>query len=142
MSAREIKFEFLYKGLPFSSTNTDCNWFKKHYTLDQLIDKSLSQLSDVHHKSELVAKRQFIGRKDCNGVDIYEGDVISIFDFCDCDLMMIGVVKFGVNDCPSFDIYDKKGGTYSDEYNTFTNDNDLYLKVIGNIYQHQHLLGE
>ena len=76
--SREIKFQFIYAGLKYraNSAESDRNWFKKVYTLDQLIEKPLSKLADIHDCSELIAKRQFTGLTDCNGVDIYEGDLI------------------------------------------------------------------
>lgn len=137
MSTREIKFRCWHKERNKILDVFDVN-FRTPATVQVLTDE-YNLFDELLSCVELM---QFTGLKDCNGIDIYEGDIISIFDFCDCDLMMVGVVKFGVNNYPAFDIYDKKGSTYSDEYNTFTNDNDLYLKVIGNIHQHPHLLGE
>ena len=78
---------------------------------------------------------QFTGLKDCDGVEIYEGDLVSVFDRDDKQFLTSGVVKFGFRGYPGFDIYDERGDTYTDEYNTFTNDDDLYFKVTGNIYQ-------
>lgn len=83
---------------------------------------------------------QFTGLKDANGVEIYEGDYVSIFARDDNEFMMCGVVKFGFRGYPGFDIYTRGDNTYSDEYNTFTNDDDLYFKVVGNKYQNPELL--
>lgn len=74
---KELKFEFLYRGMPFSAENTERHWFKKIYTLVQLVDKSVADMSDVHSFSELIAMRQFTGLTDKNGVDIYDGDILS-----------------------------------------------------------------
>ena len=70
---REIKFQFIYKGLPFSSTDARFNWHKKVYSLDELLLKPLNKLSDAH--GELIAKRQFTDLTDKNGVEIYDKDV-------------------------------------------------------------------
>lgn len=78
---------------------------------------------------------QFTGLKDCDGVEIYEGDLVSVFDRDDSEFLTSGVVKFGFRGYPGFDVYNERGDTYSDEYNTFTNDDNLKFKVTGNICQ-------
>ncbi len=129
----DIKFQFLYKGLPFSSKTTDCNWHKKVYTLDQLIEKPLSQLSDAHDTCELIAKRQWTGLQDRNGVDIYVGDILGgviVAEVHWCRDGLTYAFKFG-GECSCFSC---SGDAQLNEYE------EHELEVIGNIYQNGNLL--
>lgn len=74
---RDLKFQFLYKGLPFSSIDKGFNWHKKVYYLTDFIDKGLSATCDIHDICELVAKRQFTESIDVHGNPIYEGDILT-----------------------------------------------------------------
>ena len=121
---RVIKFEFLYKGLPFSSKSDKFNWHKKYYTLGQLIKTPLSKLSDVHSICELVAKRQFTGLQDKNGVDIYDGDVISI-DY------------IGTN---STHKYQPKQVKWDSEKCGFNVSKGIECEIIGNIHENPELI--
>lgn len=127
---REIKFEFLYKGGEYGNGNTDRPWFRKVYSLDDLIKKPLNNLSDVHSFSELVAKRQYTGLKDRNGVEIYEGDIVES-DFYYPDYMCIAEVSY----CNAEARYKFNRG--EGEQDAFVYGN-LYVK--GNIHQNPELL--
>lgn len=134
---RDIKFQFIYKGLPFSSTDNGFNWHKKVYSLDDFMNNSLYELSDIHGSCELVAKRQFTGLTDKNGADIYEGDIFS------GKSKVFGCITGEVQLCE----YDDAEG-YQHEKHLGWNINgapivDLVgdgLEVIGNIHQHPELL--
>jgi uncharacterized phage protein (TIGR01671 family) len=134
----DIKFQFLYKGLPFHSGTKDCNWHKKVYSLDQLLATKISNLSDVHNQSTLVAKRQFTGLKDRNGVEIYVGDLIKN------DHGRTAKVAWH-NLSASFDCNfvsdDGSANDYEDKSYGFHNcDWKRYVEVIGNIYQNPELI--
>lgn len=105
-----------------------------------------SYLKDIYHVFDchFIPKpeyriMQFTGLHDKNGREIYEGDIVCITDYHDGDFYMNGVVRFGFNGYPAFEIYGRKNQTYSDEYNSMTND-DLSLEVIGNIHENTGLL--
>lgn len=142
---REIKFEFLYKGIPFRYGSDDCRWFKKVYTLDQLIEESLSKLSDVHHQAKLIAKRQFTGLRDKNGTDIYKGDILSYstnYEPYNCVIEWndsLGSCGCCHDECESVGFVGRvlEGSNFT--YSKLATDYNE-MKIIGNIYQNPELL--
>lgn len=111
--SRDIKFELVAK-------NMSGKILREVYTLDDLMGFEESYSVDI------IAKRQYTGLKDKNGVEIYEGDNLRIQEY--------GVWQdYHVKDMVSFwlDLYAEFGG-FEPDSNT--------MEVVGNAYQNPELL--
>lgn len=98
----------------------------------------------LHYNGGDVVMQQWSGLQDKNGVDIFEGDILTLHPNEEIRLKLfkkdnpdsyIAICHWHEGRGFSFDLYGKYGGEGSVNYHRLKD-----LKVIGNIFQHNHLL--
>lgn len=142
---REIKFEYVSKCIKNAMSKNGIHGCelgeirRNVYTLDEIQAGTLH----IHHLStaffELIARRQFIGIKDDNGIEIYEGDILRVKN--EWDEESIHTVTWGSEyDYPAFDLHP----LISEEVNSISEIlcGTYDYEVIGNIYENPELLKE
>ena len=119
---REIKFQYIYELLGVTCKPT--------LTLEQ-IEEGLASKDSFPSNATIIAKRQFIGLKGCNGVEIYEGDIVR-------DHVGVGVVLYSEIK-PAFKV-DYRDGFAKWFIDYMLSGERESIEVIGNIYQNKNLI--
>ena len=78
---------------------------------------------------------QYTGLKDRNGKEIYEGDIVTYRTYARCNEQRVGMVSWCEYDC-GFSV--KRSD--NDGLNCFDDHISRGCEIIGNVYQHPHLL--
>lgn len=122
---REIKFKFLMENGEVTDS----------YYLKELIDSDSYISIESEYSSRIKQEIQYTGLKDKNGVEIYEGDIVSIMD---CEPSLYKICYWDNNFKWAVEYTGKdKTNWQSDNLEEFSSED---FEILGNIYENPELL--
>lgn len=135
--SREIKFR------AWDKTTEEMIYLDKASAYELTFSKQHGWTLTVDEGSLLVCDEsdmelmEYTGLKDCDGVEIYEGDILEYFFSKDDSLRDTGIVEFKeYRGWPQFWVRSIPG----DDFLAYYPDVEMRMKVIGNIYENPELL--
>ena len=125
---REIKFRAWLKYKKEMVDNARPDFFSKQ--LHYLRDNSAGGKDVLGVSTEDIELMQYIGLKDKNGKEIYEGDIVTLHNGKYKVIFNSKEARFVLNDA------------FFDMDIPFTNNNNERMEIVGNIYENPELLGD